>query len=74
MTATASSSARASHNGKTVHMTIVGPHRTESDTIYATTPDELREKEEEIISDKRDGIKVENRRIAVNAMFDMWCT
>lgn len=35
-------------------------------TIYATTLDELREKEEEIISDKRDGIRVENKRITVN--------
>ena len=43
-------------------------------TIYATTLDELREKEEEIISDKRDGIRVENKRITVNDMFDMWCT
>ena len=43
-------------------------------TIYAATLDELREKEEELISDKRDGIKVENKRITVNDMFDMWCT
>ena len=43
-------------------------------TIYAATLDELREKEEAIISDKRDGIKVENKRITVNDMFDLWCT
>lgn len=43
-------------------------------TIYAATLDELREKEEEIISDKRDGIKVGNKRITVNDMFDLWCT
>ena len=39
-------------------------------TIYAATLDELREKEEAIISDKRDGIKVEVKRITVNDMFD----
>ena len=43
-------------------------------TIYAATLDELREKEEAIISDKRDGIKVEVKRITVNDMFDLWCT
>lgn len=34
--------------------------------IYAATLDELREKEEAISSDKRDGIKVEVKRITVN--------
>lgn len=43
-------------------------------TIYAATLDELREKEEAIISDKRDVIKVEVKRITVNDMFDLWCT
>lgn len=43
-------------------------------TIYAATLNELREKEEDIISDKRDGIKVEVKRITVNDMFDLWCT
>ena len=42
-------------------------------TIYVATLDELREKEEAIISDKRDGIKVEVKRITVNDMFDLWC-
>ena len=43
-------------------------------TIYATTLEELREKEEAAICDKRDGIKVETKRITVNDMFDLWCT
>ncbi len=43
-------------------------------TIYATTLEELREKEEAAICDKRDGIRVETKRITVNDMFDLWCT
>lgn len=43
-------------------------------TIYATTLEELREKEDAAICDKRDGIKVETKRITVNDMFDLWCT
>ena len=43
-------------------------------TIYATTLDELREKEEAVICDKRDGIRVETKRITVNDMFELWCT
>lgn len=43
-------------------------------SIYATSLDELREKEEELVCDKRDGIKVETKRITVNDVFDLWCT
>ena len=43
-------------------------------SIYAATLEKLREQEEAIISDKRDGIKVENKRITVNDMFELWCT
>jgi len=42
-------------------------------TIYANTLEELREKEEEVICDKRDGIKVETKRVTVNDMFELWC-
>lgn len=42
-------------------------------TIYAATLDELREKKDAVICDRRDGIKSETKRITVNDMFDLWC-
>lgn len=42
-------------------------------SIYASTLEELREREEQIIIDKRDGIKTEIRLITVNEVFDLWC-
>ena len=42
-------------------------------SIYAGTLEELREREEQIILDKRDGIKTEIRLITVNEVFDLWC-
>lgn len=41
--------------------------------IYAGTLEALREKEEQIIVDKRDGIKTEIRLITVNDVFELWC-
>ena len=41
--------------------------------IYASTLEELREKEEQIIIDKRDGIKTEIRYVTVNDVFELWC-
>ena len=41
--------------------------------IYASTLEELREKEEQIIIDKRDGIKTEIRLVTVNDVFELWC-
>lgn len=41
--------------------------------IYASTLEALREKEEQIILDKRDGIKTEIRLITVNEVFELWC-
>lgn len=40
--------------------------------VYAKTLDILRDKEEKILRDKSDGIKVEEKRITVNDMFDLW--
>ena len=40
--------------------------------VYANTLDELRQKEEQIIVDQHDGIKVFKKLITVNEMFDMW--
>ena len=42
-------------------------------SVYAATLQELREKEEEIIRDKQDGIKTEIRRTTVNDVFELWC-
>jgi len=42
-------------------------------TIYAGTLEALREKEEQIIIDKRDGIKTEIRLVTVNDVFELWC-
>lgn len=41
--------------------------------IYAGSLEALREKEEQIILDKRDGIKTEIRLITVNEVFELWC-
>lgn len=41
--------------------------------IYASTLEALREKEEQIVLDKRDGIKTEIKLITVNDVFDLWC-
>lgn len=40
--------------------------------VYAKTLELLRDKEEEIQRDKRDGIKTEARYVTVNDMFDLW--
>ena len=42
-------------------------------SIYAGSLEELREKEEQIIMDKHDGIKTEKRTKTVNDVFDLWC-
>lgn len=41
--------------------------------IYAKSLEELRQKEEEIIIDKQDGIKTESVRVTVNDIFELWC-
>lgn len=45
----------------------------ERHSIYASTLEELREKEEAVIRDKQDGIKTEIRRTTVNDVFELWC-
>ena len=40
--------------------------------IYGRTLEELREKEDDIIQDQRDGIRSESRQVTVNEMFDIW--
>ena len=42
-------------------------------SIYASTLEELRKKEEEILQDQHDGIKVEVRQMTLNDMFELWC-
>lgn len=42
-------------------------------SIYASTLEELRAKEEQITVDAHDGIKTETRMVTVNEMFDLWC-
>ena len=42
-------------------------------SIYASTLEELRAKEEQIAVDNHDGIRTETRLITVNEMFDLWC-
>ena len=42
-------------------------------SIYASTLEELRAKEEQIAVDNHDGIRTETRMITVNEMFDLWC-
>ena len=34
--------------------------------------EELREKEDDILQDQRDGIRPESRQVTVNEMFDIW--
>ena len=41
-------------------------------TVHAMTLSELREKEEQIVQDKRDGIKPESANVTVNDLFDLW--
>ena len=41
-------------------------------SVYANTLEELREKEEQIWADRRDGIKTEARCTTVNEVFDLW--
>ena len=41
-------------------------------SIYGRTLEELREKEDDILQDQRDGIRSEARQITVNEMFDVW--
>ena len=43
-------------------------------TVYASTLDELREKEKQIARDVSDGIKTDKRNTTVNDLFDLWCT
>lgn len=40
--------------------------------VYAQTLDELREKEEEIIIDRHDGIRADKKTMTVNELFDLW--
>jgi hypothetical protein len=40
--------------------------------VYAKTLEELRNKEEEILKDKLDGIKSEARYVTINELFDLW--
>ena len=40
--------------------------------IYGRTLEELREKEDDILQDQRDGIRPESRQVTVNEMFDIW--
>lgn len=40
---------------------------------YAPTLEALRAKEEKLLRDKSDGIKVEAANITINDMFDLWC-
>ena len=42
-------------------------------SVYASTLEELREKEEAAIRDKQDGMKTETRRVTVNDVFELWC-
>lgn len=42
-------------------------------SVYVSTLEELREKEEAAIRDKQDGIKTETRRVTVNDVFELWC-
>ena len=42
-------------------------------SIYASTLEELRAKEEQITVDVHDGIKTETRMVTVNELFDLWC-
>lgn len=42
-------------------------------SIYADTLEELREKEEALLKDRADGIKVEKAGVTVNEMFKLWC-
>lgn len=42
-------------------------------SIYASTLEELRKKEEEILQDQHDGMKVEARQMTLNDMFELWC-
>ncbi len=42
-------------------------------SVYADTLEELREKEEEILKDKADGIKAGKSGVTVNDMFKLWC-
>lgn len=40
--------------------------------VYAKTLEELRNKEEQILKDKLDGIKSEARYVTINELFDLW--
>ena len=42
-------------------------------SLYAKTLEELREKEEQLIVDRHDGIRVDCKNLTVNDVFDMWC-
>ena len=42
-------------------------------SIYAKTLEELRRKEEQVMRDKSDGIKVEAQNVTINDVFDLWC-
>lgn len=41
-------------------------------SIYSKTLDELREKETAVLKDKSDGIKIEEKIVTLNDMFDLW--
>ena len=42
-------------------------------SVYAGTLEALREKEDQVAADIRDGIKTETKLVTVNEAFDMWC-
>lgn len=42
-------------------------------TLTALTLEELRQREEEVIRDKADGIRAEARNVTLDDMFELWC-
>ena len=42
-------------------------------SVYAKTLDELRMKEEQIMRDTSDGIKVEAQNVTLNDVYELWC-
>lgn len=45
----------------------------ERNAVYAKTLEELREKEDAIYNDEKDGIGLSVQRITVNDIFELWC-
>ena len=42
-------------------------------TLTALTLEELRQREEEVVRDKADGIRAEARNVTLDDMFELWC-